>query len=253
MATVVTFGNQKGGVGKTTLTNQFAMYIHNKTEYSVAVIDGDYLQESLSNARKNEKKSYLESQKNEVLVKNGVWSEKLENAISERYENLCYPLKTRNMSNIFDTIVQLYDEYDFILLDMPGSLIGDGIILAYTLIDYLFVPLDITPKDMDSTKLFLDMYNIHVKPKREAKKLAVNVYGVLNKVREGSIELKNKHEKLTEKEITIPFLNNYITAIDQLKRDDSTAAMLTLEKIKNPEMIDNFCKEIIDLIINHKN
>lgn len=253
-AKILTFGNQKGGVGKTTLTNQLAMYIHNKSEYSVLVIDGDYLQESLSSTRKQEKDEWLNSMKQDLEAKGKEWNKSIEKMFGDKYDEQCYTIVTKDTNSILNSIPKYSQDYDFILIDMPGSLIGEGIIKLYMYIDFLFIPLDVSPKDMDASRRFLDMYNTRIKQKREEVNLECNVYGVFNKLKEGSIDFKTRYEQVKEKGIDIPFLENYITETSQLKREDSTVEMIQLDqKLKNPEMIDKFCKEILTLLSNVKN
>jgi len=253
MAIIATFGNQKGGVGKSTLINQLANYIHFNTDYTVGVIDGDFVQESLSSFREFDIHKAIIAIEEEEKAKGNKVSEELKAIIAEDYRKKCYRLVTRDSKTITQTLFEFHDAFNFVLIDLPGSLLGEGVIALYNFFDYVFVPMDITFKDMDSSKKFLDMYDVRVRPGRQMQNRECNVYGVYNKVKEGTVEFKQRDAKVKEMGIKIPFMKNYITETNKLKRDDNTLEVVRLEGIKNPEMIENFCKEAVELMSNGKN
>ncbi len=254
MAIICAFGNQKGGVGKTTLTNQFANFIHFSTHYKVIVIDGDYLQASLASIREFELKRCVKYFEEEQLNNGFQITTDQKKNIETEFLKKCYKLITIPIFNIANAIDNIDENrYDFIIIDLPGAVFNEDIISIYYLFDYVFVPMDVTFKDMDSTKRFLEMYDSNVRRYREKKQLQCNVWGVFNKLKAGTIEYKQRYQNVLEMGINIPFINTVITDTNQLKREDSTVEILRLDGIKNTYMIDNFCKEVMDIILKNKN
>ena len=245
---IVCFGTQKGGVGKSTLTNQLATYIHLKTDYSVKVIDADFIQGSLISSRNYEVKYYIDYIKKGF--NEGEFTPELEKALTKEYVDNCYPLMASDYANLQNIIIDNSEDCDFLLVDLPGTVSAKGIITIYASFDFVFVPTDITFKDLDATRKFLEMYDSSVRPEREKMKLKCNIYGVFNKVKENTIEFKQRDEIIKKHDIKIPFLKNYITETTQLKREDSTVETIALGGLKNNKMISNFASEIINLMLN---
>ncbi len=248
MGLLISIANQKGGVGKSTLTNVLANYIFSKTKKSVVVVDGDYLQESLTGLRNDELKKFLNGVKY-VSESNGIeFTEELKNSYEEQFNDRCYPIVTRDPQTITQSLVDFRDKFDVVLVDLPGNLSAEGVIGVYVTFDLIIVPTDLTFKDLDSTRRFLAMYDSRVKPIRNMNKLPCNLYGVFNKVKVNTLEFKDRQEKIEEHNIKIPFMKSYITETNRLKRDDSSIEMVSLDGLKNDKMVENFCKEIMDLI-----
>ena len=112
--------------------------------------------------------------------------------------------------------------------------------------------MDITFKDMDSTKRFLEMYDRNARQYREQKQLKCNVWGVFNKLKAGTLEYKQRYEQVVESGINIPFVKTVITD-NQLKREDSTVEILKLDGIKNTDMLSSFCNEVLEIMLTGKN
>ncbi len=253
MAIICTFGNQKGGVGKSTLINQLANYIHYKTDYTVAVIDGDYIQESLTAFREHDININIANYELMLKGEGKIVTEELKQEWFDNYLKETYPLETVPETSIIQRIKELTEFFNFILVDMPGSLNSQFGVGVYMCFDYVFVPTDITFKDLDSTKRFLDIYDSKIRKGRSELNLTSYVYGVFNKLKEGLAEFKTREEKVISMGITIPFLKSYILENNKLRRDDNSLEVLRLEGTKNPDMIENFCKEVMNIMLNNKN
>lgn len=121
------FGNQKGGVGKSTLTVLSGNYLSLAKGWPVTIIDMDY-QQSIS--QKFEKAKVLENEEPyDVLQAN------LESF------SLLIPVLTRNKK-------------EAVLIDLPGKLDDDGLIPVFKSADLLICPFSYDEFTFESTVLF---------------------------------------------------------------------------------------------------
>ncbi|QEM07222.1 ParA family protein [Mucilaginibacter rubeus] len=121
------FGNQKGGVGKSTLTVLSGNYLTLAKDWPVTVIDMDY-QQSIS--QKYEKAKVLEN--------------------AEPYEVLPANLETFPM--LRDVLTK--NKKDAILIDLPGKLDDDGLIAVFQSADMVVCPFAYDEFTYESTVLF---------------------------------------------------------------------------------------------------
>jgi len=128
------FGNQKGGVGKSTLTALFASYIHYKTDFSIAVVDADDMQSTLKKWRATD-------------LKNGLKEE-------DTYD--LFKIASKEFPNLYKT--KINGNYDFVALDMPGNLKQEGVITSLIPVNLVISPMNLTQADIDATKAFLQEY-----------------------------------------------------------------------------------------------
>ena len=144
MGKIITFANQKGGSGKTTLSANLAVLWAN-SEYKVAVIDAD-AQKSLTYWLEARKKYYREEP----------------TGIDH------YPFDVRNLNEDLKLIKR---KYDFVIIDSPPSITFDTIqIIKFS--DFIYVPVQPSPIDLMATIPFLNI------AKQERKKTTV----ILNRV-----------------------------------------------------------------------
>ena len=144
MGKIITFANQKGGSGKTTLSANLAVLWAN-SEYKVAVIDAD-AQKSLTYWLEARKKYYREEP---IGIDH-------------------YPFDVRNLN---EDLKQIKRKYDFIIIDSPPSITFDTIqIIKFS--DFIYVPVQPSPIDLIATIPFLNI------AKQERKKTTV----ILNRV-----------------------------------------------------------------------
>ena len=129
MGKVISFTNQKGGSGKTTLSANLAVLWSN-SEYKVAVIDAD-AQNSLTYWLEARKKYYGEDDI-------GITS---------------YNFDVRNLK---EEIKQIKKKYNFIIIDSPPSITFDTIQIIKAS-DRVFVPVQPSPLDLMATVPFLNL------------------------------------------------------------------------------------------------
>ena len=129
MGKVISFSNQKGGSGKTTLSANLAVLWSN-SGYKVAVIDAD-AQNSLTYWLEARKKYYGEDDI-------GITS---------------YNFDVRNLK---EEIKQIKRKYNFIIIDSPPSITFDTIQIIKAS-DRVFVPVQPSPLDLMATVPFINL------------------------------------------------------------------------------------------------
>ena len=144
MGKIISFANQKGGSGKTTLSANLAVLWAN-SDYKVAVIDAD-AQKSLTYWLDARKKYYGEEPM-------GIDS---------------YAFDPRNLK---EDLKKIKRKYNFIIIDSPPSITFETIQIVKSS-DYIFVPVQPSPLDLMATIPFLNIT-------RKEKKLATVI---LNRV-----------------------------------------------------------------------
>ena len=144
MGKIISFSNQKGGSGKTTLTANLAVLWSN-SGYKVAIIDAD-AQKSLTYWQEARKKYYGNDETGLDV----------------------YPYFT---NTIIEDVKKLKRKYNFIIIDSPPSITYDTIQILRSA-DKVFVPVQPSPVDLVATIPFLNLV------KQERKKSTI----VLNRV-----------------------------------------------------------------------
>ena len=144
MGKIISFANQKGGSGKTTLAANLAVLWAN-SNYRVAVIDAD-AQNSLTYWLEARKK-YYGSEPTGIEV---------------------YPFDSRNL---IEDVKKIKRKYDFIIIDSPPSITFETIQIVKAS-DFIYVPVQPSPLDLMATIPFLNI------AKAERKKTTV----ILNRV-----------------------------------------------------------------------
>lgn len=130
---IVTFANQKGGVGKTTLCVTFANYLVAKG-VRVVIIDCDF-QHSILKCRKADLKKY-----GEELVPYEIWA----------YE----PDSKEAMTSLIEKLHN-DPELDVVLMDSPGSLHAEELVPMFVNSDIIVVPFHYDLVTIPSTASFL--------------------------------------------------------------------------------------------------
>jgi len=144
MGKIITFANQKGGSGKSTLSVNLAVLWSN-SNYKVAVIDGD-AQKSLTYWMEARRKYYGDS---DIGIDT-------------------YPYNSHSLES---DIKQIKRKYNFVIIDSPPSITYDTIQIVKNS-DKIFVPVLPSPVDLLATIPFLHL------AKQERKKALV----ILNRV-----------------------------------------------------------------------
>lgn len=130
---IITFANQKGGVGKTTLCALFASYLVSKG-HSVAVFDTDP-QQSIVKKRTSDSAAYA--------------------GMPLPYN--VYPFSLTNEQALLSLIGNLRNagSADFILFDSAGSLTDQALLALFANSDYLLTPFHYDNLSVPSTAVFV--------------------------------------------------------------------------------------------------
>lgn len=222
---VVSIGNQKGGVGKSTITSLVANYLHNNyPDIKIIVVDADDYQNSLIQIRNAEKTAYSER--------------------PDFDENNLYQLVQINSADYPEHDDSLRNEYDIIFIDFPGNLKQAGVITTYHFIDHLFIPTGTSKMDIDSTFEFAGFFKDEVANERKKVGLETTVYGFFNRVVKNNNDFKQLYE--AKDQFPIPFLENYITESPvTFQRFVSTIETYQNSAYNNYE---DFCKELLTIV-----
>ena len=129
MGKVISFSNQKGGSGKTTLSANLAVLWSN-SGYKVAVIDAD-AQNSLTYWLEARKKYYGE-------------------------DDIGITSYNFDVLNLKEEIKQIKSKYNFIIIDSPPSITFDTIQIIKAS-DRVFVPVQPSPLDLMATVPFINL------------------------------------------------------------------------------------------------
>jgi len=184
MAKIIMFGNQKGGIGKSTLSILTANALSApEFDYKVLVIDND-TQRSVTSIRQYD-------------------TEIMEEEYKENFE-FPYDVKALTYVQIRDRIVNFDKDYDFVFIDTPGridleeDIKQQEITKLLSFVDFVFVPFKGGALNLDSTlrysKLLLDIQEL-----RKGKPRPLSLYGLVNFYRENAItdqELKEEIDYL---------------------------------------------------------
>ena len=130
---IVTFANQKGGVGKTTLCVTFANYLVTKG-VRVVVVDCDF-QHSILKCRKADIKKYGEE--------------------AVPYDVLAYEANDKQAMTALMEKLHNDPSIDVVLMDSPGSLKAEGLIPMFVNSDIIIVPFHYDLVTVPSTASFL--------------------------------------------------------------------------------------------------
>lgn len=161
MGKIVVFGNRKGGVGKTSSIILLADYLASIGK-KVIVYDLDE-QRSLSSMYA------MASKKKEVK-----WG-----AIKPYDENGNRSTQARVMASIAHN----RDEYDFVLIDVPGSIrIGDEHHKIIAAAHYLFIPVCPSNMDVASMQSYL-VPVVNISYNKDARERKFRYYGYVNRYR----------------------------------------------------------------------
>ena len=144
----ISFANQKGGIGKSTLTILAASWLHYVRGLNVLVVDCDFPQNSIVELREREKKA---------VMKNDAYKLMLQRQF-ERLQKKAYPVIRSTPENA-ENDVQVFlasesEPYDVVLYDLPGTMGTKGVIYTISLLNYLFIPMRADRLVMQSTLNF---------------------------------------------------------------------------------------------------
>ncbi len=125
---IVAFGNLKGGVGKSKLTAYFGNYLSSKG-FKVLIVDGDVNQHTT-----NIYDSILSENDNSFKVVN---------------YNFAF-------GNIDMFVLSMAEAYDYVFVDIPGTIQQEGLLDLYVMMDKIIIPTSNQDEDLDSTCKFIN-------------------------------------------------------------------------------------------------
>lgn len=155
---VIAFANQKGGAGKSTIGTHVASALYYIYGYKVAMADFDYPQLSLIAYRREENAALLKDTKaQDRFLKQG---------------RKPYPIIHSSVIEsrpTLDLLVENEEEYDFILVDSPGTLNVSGLAELLESIDYIFLPMEADRGTIVSTMGYMEILkNFHTSKNEES-------------------------------------------------------------------------------------
>lgn len=128
---LVAFSNQKGGVGKSTVTIVLASYFNYVKGLNVAVVDCDYPQFSLDKLRGRDLKNLEKSEYHQRL-----FCRQFENSTRK-----AYPIVTSTPEEAAKIPGRLEGDYDLIFFDLPGTVNSRGVFESVMNMDFIFTPI----------------------------------------------------------------------------------------------------------------
>jgi cellulose biosynthesis protein BcsQ len=212
-ALLVAMSNQKGGVGKSTVTILLASYLHYVKDKNVAIIDCDTLQHSVSHMRKRDMQTVEKTDEYKQLMMQQ-W---------EKVRKKAYPVVESSPAGAMDRISELMETdpaLDIILIDLPGSLSSDGVFRAIINMDYVLTPIVADRIVMQSTMSFATAVLDYLRGKQGIP--LKDFYFFWNKVdRRASTEVYDAYRKIMER-LNLKVL---ATVIPESRRFDKELSM----------------------------
>ena len=144
----ISFANQKGGIGKSTLTVLAASWLRYVRGLNVLVVVCDFPQNSINELREREKNAVVQNDAYKLLLQRQF----------ERLQKKAYPVLRSTPENA-ENDVQIFldsepEPYDVILYDLPGTMYTKGVIYTISRLNYLFIPMRADRLVMQSTLNF---------------------------------------------------------------------------------------------------
>lgn len=185
---VCAFANQKGGVGKTTLTHLIAKTITDPAIGKKCLVIEVDKQRSLSGIK-----------------------DSIQEKMGEQF-SMPYELKFLNdLGDVKALVEKEAENYDVIILDTPGTLDKKGLISTLSIADIVLIPLNSTVLEIHSSVEFIQIMH-KVKEFKASLDLPFDFYTVLNRVDNRTKSYKMLVEAL--KEYTI---NRFTATIKDLE------------------------------------
>lgn len=206
---IITFANQKGGVGKTTLCTLFANYLANK-KVSTIVIDCDG-QQTIHEKRQSDEKKYPD--------------------LPLPYNVQAFSIA--NVDNVRNLMQNLRQMPGVVLIDAPGNLAQQGLFPLFAQSDFIVCPYQYELTSINSTVTFIRFI---LRLKREIKSMKAAIFFVVNKFdkRYGTEREKklwaNTDEKFGMAGIVTPRIDQRV----EMQRYNTMGLMNTQESIVKP-------------------
>ena len=165
--TIISMATQKGGSGKTMLTHILGLAFTGKKEQKkVLLIDAD-VQGSLM-----------------------VYDSYAKNAHNGDGHQSPFTLISSKLDTLFDLVKENYEKYDYIFIDIPGSLHAEGVRAALYLCDFVFIPVLPDISDFHAAQTTMDYLN-EIKAAKQKDGGELKYFCFLNQAEPNRISTKN--------------------------------------------------------------
>lgn len=258
-AKVISLFNQKGGVGKSDLTNIIANeiilqeFITNNKVVKVLIIDADN-QASIYNRRYNDN-CIMENKKEDATSLDRGLEKHIESRLSiiqQQFEYVPYSIIKVTSKEDENKAVKYIksDLFDYIFIDMPGTLSQTNISKLYEEIEYLYIPTTFESNDVDSTISFINLINFS-KPRN-----IISIKCLFNKYSSQKSKLfQLAKEFILSKTEGIEFSENNISQAKKIFETANSFLPISLKanlvtygiSQDNTDIVFNFTNELINL------
>ncbi|KAA6345765.1 Chromosome-partitioning ATPase Soj [termite gut metagenome] len=208
----VAFSTQKGGAGKTTLTVLIASYLHYVKGYTVAIVDCDYPQHSISEMRERDFKMVADDE-----YYKGMAYEQFTRLEGKK----AYPVIESSTEKALNDADELCEqgEYDFVFFDLPGTMNNRDLVLALASMDYIIAPIAADRVVMESTLNYMIVVRDNIVNTGKSNIKAMRLLWNMVDGREKS-ELYEVYEAVI-KELGFTTLESFIPDSTRFRREQS--------------------------------
>lgn len=231
MAIVITFANQKGGAGKSTLTALLANTFSQDYGKRVLVLDCDF-QASLTHLRSLQQAENPDAKFTYTIAQVPL----------SKLQNYCHAKK---------------DDFDYILVDIPGLLYGtDGsagkIVKFMFICDLVLIPIRASVFDYDSSTLFFK----HLKEVQQTKtrmNYKMEIFGFVNQYTRSAENNDLIHGLEHDR---FPLLKSVISSLADYQRVSVSIKSMQKSVVSNPRVkreYSEFTDEIMNILKEFEN
>ncbi len=239
---VILIASQKGGVGKSTLNTIIPTALYNTQSYNVATIDGDLPQFSLYNLREREKQ--VLNKEFQKVKEDGNYSSILVRKFSGLVKKgkQSYKVFRNDILDIPDTIKKMKknDEFDFLFIDIVGSINTEGYEKLFKYVDFLIIPVAYDSFEIESTLGYLKTL-----PKELPKNILFNQVKSFDKHRVNMLKDTFNKNGIKTFQTSIPDAVRYKNVFVDTKRKDALRSTIFYQQ---DDHIDKFIEEFIQKI-----
>ena len=227
---LVGFGTVKGGASKSTLTVTMANFIHHLGgKYRVCVIDADDKQQTVQQLRSRDKAQNQDPDFDWYNI--------------ESISSADFPEKWLRLDTDY------FENFDFVFIDLPGSIKQKGVIQSFALLDLLFVPFNLNQTEIDATVKFLIEFKEVETARKNAGYPAIEKLMLLSRIDKRSVEAKKLEE--IKGQLQLKFLSNFFPLKPALYGRDLKTFLVNGDEID--KLTQELCNEIFQLMVaKHK-
>ena len=218
----ISFATQKGGAGKSTVLSLLASYLYFVKGTSIAVIDADHPQHSISALRKSESNRLQKDESFSSQVLGHVGARGLY-PVAESEMEYVFKRKNKKEASAYEKCQKV--NFDYVLIDTPGSLKIRGLKDVLDRSDRIIVPLEPEVMSLSSTIAFLNA----VKALLPGEGAGEKVIAFWNKITIRSHQYLMEDQNAFFKDVIgIQVMKNYIPSSVRLKRNETRSTMMPI-------------------------